>query len=40
MKKTLLIILTMFSLLTMVKAAYFERQPYTISQPNGTTINC
>jgi M6 family metalloprotease-like protein len=40
MKKNLLFILTMLSFLTMVKAAYFERQPYTISQPNGITINC
>ncbi len=30
----------MFLFLTTVRAAYFERLPYTIAQPGGKTINC
>jgi M6 family metalloprotease-like protein len=41
MKKRILLILALFLNLTLsLTAAYFEFLPYTIKQPDGTTINC
>ena len=40
MKKIALIVLALFLVLTNVRAAYFEKLPYTITQPNGKTIAC
>ncbi|MFZ4401871.1 MAG: M6 family metalloprotease domain-containing protein [Bacteroidales bacterium] len=40
MKKRLLILLAFFLILVSVKAAYFEKLPCTIKQPDGEVINC
>ncbi len=40
MKKSATFILVMLFIVTIVKADYFEKLPYTITQPNGTIINC
>ena len=39
MKKVLLILVLLLNL-TLVRAAYFEKLPYTIIQPDGKTIDC
>jgi M6 family metalloprotease-like protein len=40
MKKKAQLIITFFLLFSVVKAAYFEKLPYTIVQPDGTEIGC
>ncbi|MEI6696450.1 MAG: M6 family metalloprotease domain-containing protein [Bacteroidota bacterium] len=40
MKKITFLILTMLLVITTVRAAYFERIPYKITQPNGISYNC
>jgi M6 family metalloprotease-like protein len=40
MKKRALFILVLLLILNIVRAAYFEKLPYTITQPDGKTISC
>ncbi|MBE3085929.1 MAG: M6 family metalloprotease domain-containing protein, partial [Bacteroidetes bacterium] len=40
MKKRALLISALLLILTIVRAAYFEKLPYTITQPDGKTISC
>jgi hypothetical protein len=40
MKKRALLIAVLLLILTTVRAAYFEYLPYTITQPDGKSINC
>jgi M6 family metalloprotease-like protein/uncharacterized protein (TIGR02145 family) len=40
MKRRVCFIAALLFTLTLVKAAYFENLPYTIKQPDGTTIDC
>ncbi len=40
MKRSVYLISALLFMLTLVKAAYFENLPYTIKQPDGTTIDC
>ncbi len=40
MKKRALLISVLLLILTIVRAAYFEKIPYTITQPDGKTISC
>jgi M6 family metalloprotease-like protein len=39
-KKRALLISALLLILTIVRAAYFEKLPYTITQPDGKTISC
>lgn len=40
MRRRTLVILVMLFMLTLVKAAYFQRLPYSVTQPDGKTISC
>jgi M6 family metalloprotease-like protein len=40
MKKGALLILGLLFMLSLIKAAYIEKLPYSITQPDGKTINC
>ena len=40
MIKKVFFIVTILLLTTNIRAAYFEKLPYIIKQPNGKTINC
>ncbi len=40
MRKRALLLTALLLIFTIVKAAYFEKLPYSITQPNGKTISC